>query len=69
MLEYTDQKDLPGLLLFIDFEKAFNTLEWKFIWKVFEKFNFGKSFMKWIKIVYTNPECCILNNGISGPYF
>ena len=24
--------------------------------------------MKSIKIVYTNPECCILNNGITEPY-
>ena len=24
-------KDIPGLLLFVDFEKALNTLEWSFV--------------------------------------
>ena len=46
LIEYTDKKNLPGLLLFIDFEKAFDALEWNFVWKVFEKYNFGDSFLK-----------------------
>ena len=62
-------KNLPGLLLFIDFEKAFDTLEWSFVLKVFEKYNFGNSFIKWLKIIYNKPLCSILNNGFSGPYF
>lgn len=69
MLEFTNKKDIPGLLLFIDFEKAFDTIEWNFIWKAFERYNFGNSFIKWLKILYTNPLSCILNNGFSGPYF
>jgi len=69
LLEFTNKKDIPGLLLFIDFEKAFDTLEWNYMWKVFERFNFGNSFIKWLKILYTNPISCILNNGVSGPYF
>ena len=33
ILSYTDIEKIPGLLLFIDFEKAFDTLEWSFIEK------------------------------------
>ena len=69
LIEYTHIKNLPGLLLFIDFEKAFDTIEWKFIWKVFETFNFGNSYIKWLKIIYNKPQSCIINNGHSGPYF
>ena len=69
LIEYTDKKNLPGILLFIDFEKAFDTIEWNFIWKVFKRFNFGDSFIRWLKIMYTNPSSCIINNGISGQYF
>ena len=69
LIEYTNIKDLPGLLLFIDFEKAFDTIEWKFIWKVFESFNFGNSYIKWLKIIYKNPQSCIINNGHTGQYF
>ena len=33
VISYTEQKDVPGRLLFFDFEKAFDTLEWKFLEK------------------------------------
>ena len=46
---YSLEKRLPGLILFIDFEKAFDTIEWKFIWKALEKYNFGNQLIKWIK--------------------
>ena len=28
---YSEMKDIPGLLLFVDFEKALDTLEWSFV--------------------------------------
>ena len=34
------KQNLPGLLLPIDFEKAFDTVSWKFIMKVLDYFNF-----------------------------
>ena len=33
VIKYAAAKDIPGLLLFLDFEKAFDTLEWPFIQK------------------------------------
>ena len=40
-MSFTKAKNLPGLLLFIDFEKAFDSLEWHFLEKCLELFNFG----------------------------
>ena len=31
LMEYTDVKKIPGILLFVDFEKTFDTIEWSFI--------------------------------------
>ena len=36
-------EQIPGLLLFIDFEKAFDCLEWSFIEKTPNYYNFGSS--------------------------
>ena len=34
---------MSSLLLFLDFEKAFDAVEWSFIWKTLDSFNFGPS--------------------------
>ena len=34
----------PGVLMFLDFKKAFDSLEWSFLHRVIEKFNFGQKF-------------------------
>ena len=41
VIKYTEEKNIPGLLLFIDFEKAFDTVEWSFINKTLQHFGFG----------------------------
>jgi len=40
-MEYTEAKKLSGILLFIDFRKAFDTIEYNFIHKCIELYNFG----------------------------
>ena len=46
IMEYTKVNKLPGLFLFNDFEKAFDSLEWDFLEKCLEKFNFGPDFRR-----------------------
>ena len=41
IMDYTKLYNLPGLMVTIDFEKAFDSLSWNFLFKTFEKFNFG----------------------------
>ena len=63
VIQYTANKNIPGLLLFLDFEKAFDTLEWPFIEKSLQHFGFGPSLSKWVRLCYCKTESCILNNG------
>ena len=49
VIKYTKARNIPGLLVFLDFEKAFDTLEWPFIRKTFEHFGFGPSLLNWLK--------------------
>ena len=62
-------QDIPGLILSIDFEKAFDTISWKFIEKTLKYFNFGPSIIKWIKIFQTGAESCIIQNGCMSDFF
>ena len=40
--------NLPGLVVFLDFEKAFDSLEWNFLFRTLEKFGFKENFVRWI---------------------
>jgi len=62
-MEYTEAKKLPGILLFIDFPKAFDTIEWNFIHKCIELYNFSPNITKWISILYNNVESGVMNAG------
>ena len=59
----TKQQEIPGLILSIDFEKAFDTVSWKFIDKVLTYFNFGPSIKSWIHLFQNDSESCIIQNG------
>ena len=52
VISYTHLKDISGLLLFIDFEKVFDTIEWTFLRKTLEHFGFGPSLINWINFFY-----------------
>ena len=57
------ENNSKGLLLFLDFEKAFDSVELNFLFKVLEKFNFGDDFIGRIKLLYNKPIFRIKNNG------
>ena len=63
IFDYCEENNYDGILLFLDFEKAFDSVEWNFLIKSLEKFNFGREFITWIKILYCNPVFRVKNNG------
>ena len=53
----------------IDFEKAFDTLDFNFLIRALHKFNFSPSFIQWIRTLYKNISSCVMNNGFTtGPF-
>ena len=65
----TKQQQIPGLLLSIDFQQAFDYISWKFIHKVLDYLNFGPSIKNRIKLFQTGAESCILQNGFMSDFF
>ena len=47
-------KNIDGLILLVDFQKAFDSLSWDFINETLTTLNFGNNFIKWINIFQKN---------------
>ena len=43
-------EELTGVLVSLDFQKAFDTLEWQFIKSVLNLFNFDGSLRQWMML-------------------
>ena len=69
ILEQTKAQDIPGILLLLDFRKAFDTVEWGFIQNTLDLFNFGSNIKQWVKTFYNNTESSVLHNGFTTSYF
>lgn len=59
IMEYTNLQKLPGILISLDFRKAFDSIEWPFIMRTLDYFNFCSDIKRWIKIFYTNIESAV----------
>lgn len=51
---------------FLDFEKAFDRVNWSYLWTVLETMNFGPKFIAWVKLMYNCPTVqLIINNQLT----
>ena len=68
-MSYMSEKNMLGVALFIDFRKAFDTIEGDFLSDTLSKFNFGPDVKNLVKIFYNNVTSCVLNNGHASEFF
>ena len=52
----------------VDVEKAFDSLDHKFLISVLKKFGFGQNFISWIEIILKTQELCVINGGTTTKY-
>ena len=69
IIEYTEEHDIPGMLLFTDFEKAFDSINHEYITEILNLFNFGQDLKLWINLFYHSATSCVLYNGFTTDYF
>ena len=60
---YAGKNNITGAVINIDWEKAFDRVNWVFLFKILKKMKFPESTIKWIKIFYTNIQSTCLING------
>ena len=59
IMTFPEEKNIPGIALFLDFKKTFDTIEWDFINSCLKVFNFGPDIQNWVKILYNNVSSCM----------
>ena len=69
VLFFAHENDSDGIILCSDWEKAFDSIEWSFIYETLQAFGFGQNFIKWMKIMYNEISSCVTNNGYSSAFF
>ena len=69
MLECIKRREnIPGLLLLIDFEKAYGSRSWSFMKNVLKSFYFGPSIIQWIS-TFNNKTQVVINQGGNLSFF
>jgi exonuclease III len=69
IIDYLDFKKLPGILVSLDQEKAFDRVSHQFLFSVLKNYGFGPQFQRWIRLIYTDISSSVLVNGYLSPKF
>ena len=69
IINLSDKLDLPGCIVSLDFEKAFDSLSKETILSALKYFNFGDYFVNLVETLLKNSESAISNNGWLSPFF
>lgn len=62
-------KNLQGVVMKIDFEKAYDRINWGFLEEVMQCKGFHKQFIQWVMLTVSSRRVCININGQNGPFF
>ena len=68
-MDYAKGENMEGLIAFLDFEKAFDSIDWRVLDDALSSFNIGQDFRNWVKHVYKNTMPCVTNCGFSSENF
>ena len=69
LMEICEHKQIDGLIMLIDFEKAFDSVSWKFLNQTLEFFNFGPDLISKINTLNYNIVASIQQCGHLSEYF
>ena len=67
-MQYTEQHEIPGLLVLIDLEKAFDSIYGKYRIHCAKFLGFGTSILKWIKMFNYDSKAIIVQCGITSEF-
>ena len=69
VIHYCNRDGTEGILMALDFQNAFNTVEHEFVFSTQEAFNFGIDFISFVRMLYCGTELAVINNGFTSNWF
>ena len=69
VITYYNADNIEGIMLAVDYQSAFDSIEHTFIWYTLESFNFGPELIAWIKLLYRGALLTVCNNGYTSDWF
>lgn len=57
------KKHKKGIIIKLDFEKAYDSINWGFLFSMLSNFGFGSKWIKWMKECVSTAKVSILVNG------
>ena len=62
-LLFLEREEIPILLVSVDFEKCFNSVEHSLLIAAMKYFNIGDYLINWVVTIYNQFQLCVTNNG------
>ena len=69
VVELANEYNLPVALRSLDQEKAFDRVDWPYLFATLAKMGFGDSFIPWVRLLYTDVRSSVLVNGYTSHPF
>ena len=69
LIDFADLEEQEGLIFSSDLEKAFDSVDYNFLFSVLRRFVLGPDFIQWVKTLLCRSKGCNMNNGCSTGYF
>lgn len=63
---YTDTREV---IISLDAQKAFDRVEYNYLFAALKRFGFGQKFCSWVNLLYSNPQASVRTNNFISDYF
>lgn len=69
IIDYCEEENIQAYILKLDSEKAFDRVSHQYLFNLLPHFGFGKKFVEWVKILYTDIGSAVKCNGHISSFF